>query len=760
MLIGHSWYRPRIALVATVVSLCLGLGIVLTAICGPDRILVSGTVGYTITGEFSVNETLPMQPNLPEAAAAQSKGIVLWRSLEDAQKNTGKLVSPPFRSPAILGLFVSAWTNSPHDKLLIERVDTGEQISLRLGNLSERWTKLEWLPPLSWYGHSVRLMAINAHRDSAASLGVSSPLQISSLNLLAKQFRLIAIVPLYTICFVLFLVPGLLIAKLIVESYKLHSALSVILAIAVNALLGYVTFWVYFLNNTVGVRFSFFILFVTIQIIVFLLLYRRRSITAFLITEDVAFPSILMLVVGLTYLLALYIIDLGVSSESVVDVRFWHEFPPDNVLPRLFAEKLYAGQDPRPLMGDWLSSDRPPLQVGIILLQRPFAALYDSSSELHYQILGTIVQCSWLAAIWALCRVLGFRGWRIAQVMAFSIFSGFFFFNTIYVWPKLLAGAMVILAFVLLAPAVFEARRPSTAEVGLAGIAAALGMLSHGGVVFTLPAIALMLVRPRSFPALRQIVVGLLVFGLLLAPWSAYQKFYEPPGDRLLKWHLAGVVHIDSHSATQAIKDSYQHLSFTQIANNKWENLKALLDSSEAVRLRTTAERATDLPRQKEFFHLARGLGILNLGWLLWLTVLFGWLKLATAPKRLHLVLGVSVFSLLFWVLVMFGPATTVIHQGSYATVILLFVGLTALLTQLPRLLVYIALAFQTVVFVTNWLISTTFRSVDRLPTAPNIFLLGLMLLSFVGIIYILRRLTHASFVEEDSTNRSVSHAN
>ena len=37
---------------------------------------------------------------------------------------------------------------------------------------------------------------------------------------------------------------------------------------------------------------------------------------------------------------------------------------------------------------------------------------------------------------------------------------------------------------------------------------------------------------------------GLLAL-VLYAPWLAYQRLYDPPGDRLLKWHLAGVTEVE-----------------------------------------------------------------------------------------------------------------------------------------------------------------------------------------------------------------------
>ena len=68
--------------------------------------------------------------------------------------------------------------------------------------------------------------------------------------------------------------------------------------------------------------------------------------------------------------------------------------------PTIFADWFFHhGHDGSPpLFGDWLSSDRPPLQIGYVLAQRPFG--WDESG-LHYEVLGVIVQQLWILGMWA-----------------------------------------------------------------------------------------------------------------------------------------------------------------------------------------------------------------------------------------------------------------------------------------------------------------------------------------------------------------------
>lgn len=721
-------------LIPTLVIVCLVVGVALVAVCGGDRVLVAGTDGYSVSGKFAVQTSPPKRGDVK--ALLKNRDFVLWKSRLSGDEYTGKLISPPFAAPVVLGMFVAGYPDDGGNELLVRRVDTGEQLPLLAKHIGDRWRRLAWVLPLSWHHRSIQIIAIDNSQKPHGWLGISSPLQSSLLTVLKTQLSFIPIVPFYLLYFLLFLIPGLLLAILAIPRMKIHSAFTVILAMAINSAIGYLTFWVYFLNHSVGIAFSIAILLATV-VCLGLLCFKKPFLRLFsnsLTTADVVFPTLAMLIVGLFYISILYTVNPGISLEENVQVRFFLSFPPDNLIPHLFAERLYAGKDPRLLLGDWLSSDRPPLQTGIILVQRPISFLSGSQSGLHYQLLSTVAQCSWVAAVWAIGRMLQLSGRQMAIVLSFCVFSGFFLFNSLYVWPKLLAAAMVIFVFALLLPSVLEPRRLTAVEAGLAGGVTVLGLLAHGGVVFTLPAMLLLLARPRSFPGMRQILAGCLAFAIILAPWMAYQKFYNPPGDRLVKMHIAGVIDIDSRSFAQAFNDSYSRLSIAQIANNKWENLRMLVDHPNSD---TTS---SFVRRQKEFFHIFWALGALNVGWLLWIASFLTKKDDSTLTmKGVHSILGVSVFSLLFWVVIMFGPNTTIIHAGSYATMMLLFIGLATLLTRLPRLIIYSLLTFQIVTLLMNWIISSSFNTFDRITVVPNIFMLGSTVIWTIGIIVLLK---------------------
>ena len=209
-----------------------------------------------------------------------------------------------------------------------------------------------------------------------------------------------------------------------------------------------------------------------------------------------------------------------------------------------------------------------------------------------------------------------------------------------------------------------------------------------------MPFAALLLVR-RYRPSLRDLAVGIAAGAALLAPWTWYQRFYDPPGDRLLKWHLAGVIPVDDRSVLQALVDSYTTTPLSTLVSNRVENLRILF-----------LPYGTDI-RANEFFHVFIGIGILNLGFiLLMLPAIQRRLRRSGVDWRLLVVLlGGAVAGLLVWCLVLFSPGTAFIHQGSYVTMMLLIAVAATAIGVLPTAVAWLVVGAQTVSFTIVWII-------------------------------------------------------
>ncbi|MDM8553163.1 hypothetical protein QUF75_00315 [Desulfococcaceae bacterium HSG7] len=638
------------------------------------------------------------------------KGIMPWASWAGNDHHIGRLVSSTFIAPAKIDLFVVGYPHKKGNQLYLEQSDTGEKMEFPGFNPGEEWKKITLEMPPEWRQTRVRIVAIDDTSDGQGWLGVTSPFTIIPWHYHLERhkyhfFFLLRFLPLYLLSFAFFLIPGLFVASQLAKHRIYNYYDSLLMACVFSAVCGYLLFWTYFFNHSLGKGLTAVLMLTSCYVCIQRTL--RQKIYALLLEADVWLPLMIMAAVGLFYLSVLYIEDSGTSFHTVVATRFLeHQLPRDSIIPYLLSEKLFAGLDPRILFGDWQSSDRPPLQTGIVLSQRLLGSLF-CAPKLHYQIIATIAQCAWIPALWCLCRHLKLTFFKIAAVFMFLIFSGFFLFNSAFVWPKLLAGAFVVGTFILLIGHSHKYSSYKHLHIILAASLSALSVLSHGGGVFTLMAIVMLLLWPSYFPGVRSIILGVLTFLLFLAPWLAYQKFYDPPGNRLVKWHIAGVIPIDDRSITQTLKDSYSRLDQSQYFRGKIENFKVLL--GEHIFSPPGLDRQHKSQRRRDqFYHFLHTFGILNIGWLLLLISLFQ----SMLGKRVSYLIStdlknifwVGLSALLIWVFLMFIPGSTVVHQGSYATMILLFCGLAVIVTELPRWLLYGMLFWHVTDFCILWI--------------------------------------------------------
>jgi hypothetical protein len=469
-------------------------------------------------------------------------------------------------------------------------------------------------------------------------------------------------------------------------------------------------FWAWFASPQLGRAFSAVLLVTSVAAIG---VFGRRGDLRRL---ELSRPLALALAVGLVFTgLAFVQGRIGLDPLRDLDGRYWETF--DNGLPLLFAVRVAAHL---PLSGylyrEWLSSDRPPLQTGFALLQWP---LWGGGRLVGYQLLATGLQISWLPALWVLLRVRGVPAGRVCVAVLATAATGAVFVNTVYVWPKMLAAGLVLAALAILVSR-DDGDRWAGAGI-LAAVLAALGMLAHGGTAF-----ALIALLPFGWLLRRRVTVRSVVacsaaaLGLYL-PWVMYQRFVAPPGDRLLKWQLAGVIPIDSRGALQTIVQQYRSLSVRQLLANKWENLAALV--ADPVRWHTQASDPgwargfLGLARVAQLYDLLPAAGPLLLGAA---ALLIPSARRALAPARpLAVFTGLTLAA---WVVLLWGGQVVpaIIHEGPYAVVILV-TGLCALaVTALPRLLAGAILASSVAWFLVCWVPGLGFRQASARIVPPG----------------------------------------
>ena len=626
-------------------------------------------------------------------------------------RTTALAKTAPFIAPKVLRLYSIGWTKSP--TLSLERMADGTKFLIVPWDEDlYRWSRSDYFLPADWQGREVRLVAEGVP-PAGLWRAFSEPLESDGRVSTGDASRILRLTFRYfcemTGC-------ALALTALAVLWGGVRNRVQAgMIALAGMAVPGYCVFWFTLAAPRAGGQFAIVIMIAAV-LVLFACLWKLDSEGRAVLQSLIA-PLLLVGVAALLVQASGFLYGGWQDPLNKTKGRYLLRLPPDNELPLLLAEGARLPHVPSPLQGDWLSSDRPPLQSGMVLAQIPRLSAIRLAREQSYNVVGVLAQSLWIFALWLLLTACGLDKRAIALTLAACLFSGFVFLNTFFVWPKLLAAAFT-LGFL----AAFVDRVPAKTwwlSFLLPGTLCAFALLAHGGSVFALlPAVPLLLIWRRPRPVKR--LTAALLFALILySPWMLYQKFYDPPGNRLLKIHLAGVEKVDSRPFGTSLAMAYGALSWRQIVDNKEQNFRFSFEEGlENVKktallckalfrsdgLAEAAERGLDL-RHQIFFHpvpclglflfapLALLVGIRQPGRTLeWRTAIVFWAFAVVATS--------------VWCLLMFGPSSTSIHQGAYATMLLaIAAGVLSLWALSPKGAVVITAMQMAIGFLLNELL-------------------------------------------------------
>jgi hypothetical protein len=387
------------------------------------------------------------------------------------------------------------------------------------------------------------------------------------------------------------------------------------IGLAASGAVAMLAFWSYYADPVLGESFSYLVLFGSIALLGWTLYGGQldRGLLGRLATP------LALWALGSVFLVLLGFVHGGTEAPlSTATTRFSHPLPSDNDIPRFYAEWFFQqGHDGGPPVfpGEWLASDRPPLQVGYVLSQRAFG--WDAQG-LNYQVLGVVLQQLWIVGLWALLVAARIGQTTRGLVMVAALLSSLTIVNGFFVWPKLLPAAMLLaVAALVMTPLWVELRRNLWAAALIAALCA-LAMLGHGSSVFGILPLAAV-AACRGLPSWRWLGVAAAVGALLMASWSAFQKYDSPPGNRLAKWSLAGSIEVDGRGTAETIVDSYREAGLAEALDNKLENFVTMAGGAPAWDAVVTAVESGNLAeiaralRVVWFFYLLPSLGLLLL---------------------------------------------------------------------------------------------------------------------------------------------------
>lgn len=508
------------------------------------------------------------------------------------------------------------------------------------------------------------------------------------------------------------------------------------LALAGSGTVAFVDFWAWVATPNLGRAFGFAAFFLGLVTITVL------SPRALLDDRELAPPLLLGVLVALAFTgLAYSQGGLGgvftVQGQQVGNpvianaYRYW--LAPDNTLPFLFAERLAAHGSLRvPLSGNWLTSDRPPLETGFVL--ELFPLLRDSA--LGYQLLGTALQATWVPALWLLLRSRIHSERRVALVVIATACTGAMFVNTIYVWPKMLAGTFVLAALFLCL---------DDGSLVLIAVLVTLGLLSHGGIALSVLALVPFALRLRLTKRGVSLAAG--AAAALYLPWVVYQRFIAPPGNRLLKYQLAGIGPPDRNSFLSDLTRQYTDQSVLSVFGNKLFNVENLF-----APWKWWHSYAAD----PEWFGWVGDLRVASITSLFWTAgpMVLGLLGLATARVRAALrqtgpLFGFVVLSIALWALLLFGGElgiSTLLVTGPYAAIVV-FIALAALATSyLWRPLAFSFFGASVLWFVIAWVPGLGFHDAQPdIATPTDWGMVALMIVSVCAMGILVARIGRTS---------------
>ena len=446
-------------------------------------------------------------------------------------------------------------------------------------------------------------------------------------------------------------------------------------------------------------------------------------------------PFLLALLFGALYLSIEYLFAPEPVS-GLANIAFFETVRPgDNDIPMVFADAIYKAKAHLSADTSWSTSDRPPLQAGFALFFTPLRAIFGGSDAC--QGIGTLLQVSIMPALWWLGDALGLRRKEILLSILGIAGSGFVFFNSVYVWPKLLTVTFFLIALTAMGPAFLAKRKLTPHETVLAAAAATIALLAHGGIAFSLLALSVLsLAMVGRFFTVRTLAAAILVTVMLYAPWAGYTHFVDPGSDRLLKMHLTGGESTSQEPFTAMLVNSYRNITLGRWLDNRLQNLeimagsRALADAGVAISeglldpgLQNLPVRDTVMPgfdatklsydmkslatlvRIAQREHVAWSLGLLNLAWPL---LLLFWFGRTTYPLGREIVglLVLNVVTVAIWITLEFNPGYAINAHASFAMLIIGMLTAIVVLYRVSPLLAYLVCAANVASAVAVWVLA------------------------------------------------------
>lgn len=437
-------------------------------------------------------------------------------------------------------------------------------------------------------------------------------------------------------CLMAFFAVGLVMASSLWHAgWRVPPAMLPLLVVGCASALGYGFFWVYLVSPSVG-KLATLVLAVVVSAH-FIEAPGRVKVLELLRLPDLWIPFALALSVGLFLTAITYV---GVESLAVcpaddtnfVNRRLLSSGSPDYMIQKLWADGLSNGFPPwnwvlDPAVSRSTVADRPPLLAGIVLL---FNSIVPGKYVLvYFMAMTSVASLAWIPAIWGLARSAGLTLARASSLIVMLSFVYFFWFSTIFSWPKMLSGSLYVGAFLLL----FLERESEVEPVSLSlrsmilgASFAGLSYVTHFSVAMLLLVTASLLLMPKRWPGIRLTLVGAGIFLVITMPYSILKSTHEGSSS-LTKYMLAGNfiqtvpdAELNAMPTLEVVRRAYSALTWHEIIQNRFNSFAGIFKVPCLLQCNgITFKQSRDI----EVWPIMASLKLFNLGWLILVPLLF-----------------------------------------------------------------------------------------------------------------------------------------
>ncbi len=579
---------------------------------------------------------------------------------ESGDAYVGEIRSEVFQGESEVYFSYAGYSNNKN--ISVRLISSGHEIAvINLMPAGERWLEYKLTIPSNLIGADLRLVAID---DSTENFGWIGLANIERKKIGEKTSFVLKV---FTVLLLVLVVYSLVLYVLMLRLDLVDAAAALLVFVGI---VGNLVFYLYIIHPILGRLTS-----ILLMVGGFLYLAHVASgaqkvkyIDAFIFLSPVSLLSLIIIFIGY-YPFHFENIDLW-----KIGAMRWLDLPIDSWIPKIFGDQIYRGELLRPMIGDWLSSDRPPLQTGVYLIFN----ILRNGDDVVYQTVATMLQALVLIPIWLL--ILKFKCGSAQKWMIFTFsFSSLFVVNLLFVWPKLISAAYVLICYYYL-----NVESRGGLRNFMIGASASLALLSHGGAFFALFGIFVFWLgvncnnfqRSTIWNALKWVFVGLII----MMPWIYYGKYIDPQYSRLIKWHLAGLIEPSNSSLWSVVYSAYADISLEQWLDGRLSNFSMVTKGFVAM------EPSLWSLDFKSFIYKSREQSFFNLFYSLWFFSPFVvcpfvfYYGLSKLPNLLMNIFISAVIGFLFWMLLMFIPGSAFIHHGSFfGPIVLLMFGQVAL---------------------------------------------------------------------------------